>query len=259
MRLLWHFRFVMICFLLPGACSMFTKRSGPNREGEPQSKRFRANVEDLFLSNELAANRVQSLVQDASFCGDPFHVARLASAGKGGALPKNIARDFMRKTKKRRGKDWPPLYEFSVRLWDTKKGEETVGKICMLLPHELISSLVKKDNHQALLAKTNLCSATQQHMHKVAHELAIPEAELIAVALWGDGVPFNWDRKESLEAFTMCFPGLAGEGAKLRIPLTGLSKRHCSSRNTYDDLFTVFACSSALGYRVPSNCQARWQ
>ena len=221
---------------------MFSKRSLPDRSGEPEAKRFKANMEDLLLSNDISADRAQSLLQDASYMNDPFGVRRLAASGKGGALKKNTARDLKRKITKSRRSGWPPLYKFSCRLWDTKQQKETTGQVSMLLPHEMIASLIKKDNREALLQKTNLCTASQQHVTKVANDLNIPEADLIALALWGDGVPFNWNREESLEVFTICFPGASGQLQQMRLPISGVSKRHCTA-NTYNDILAVFAWS----------------
>ena len=221
---------------------MFSKRSLPDRSDEPRMKRFKTNMEDLVLSNEISADRAQSVLRDASYMNDPFGVRRLAAAGKRGTLKKNLARDLMRKIKKSRRTGWPPLYEFSVRLWDTKQQKETVGQISMLLPHELIAALLKKGNREALLETTNLCAASRQHMAKVASDLNIPESELIALALWGDGVPFNWNREESLEVFTICFPGASGSLQSMRLPISGVSKRHCSE-NTYNDVLSVFSWS----------------
>lgn len=79
---------------------MFSKRSLPDRSGEPEAKRFKANMEDLLLSNDISADRAQSLLQDASYMNDPFGVRRLAASGKGGALKqKHCSRSQTKKQK----------------------------------------------------------------------------------------------------------------------------------------------------------------
>ena len=92
------------------------------------------------------------------------------------------------------------------------------------------------------LTNSLLRAASRQHVAKVASDLNTPESELIALALWGDGVPFNWTRKESLEVFAICFPGASGSLQSMRLPISGVSKRHCSE-NTHDDVLSVFSWS----------------
>ena len=33
----------------------------------------------------------------------------------------------------------------------------------------------------------------------------------IPMGLWSDSTPYSWDRKESIEAFSLSFPGLSGD------------------------------------------------
>ena len=48
---------------------MFHKRQKDYAAGEPKSKRFRHNVADLMLSNEISGQRAQELCQDALASG----------------------------------------------------------------------------------------------------------------------------------------------------------------------------------------------
>ena len=57
---------------------------------------------------------------------------------------------------------------------------------------------------------------------------------LLALGLWGDGVPCNWDRTESVEVFSLNLPGQAGKYSTLRLPLTGLSRKQISEHTFYD-------------------------
>ena len=49
---------------------MFSKQALPKLDEEPDaSRRFRANVKDLFLTNQLSAERTSSLLGDAAAAG----------------------------------------------------------------------------------------------------------------------------------------------------------------------------------------------
>lgn len=49
---------------------MFSKQALPKLDEEPDaSRRFRANVRDLFLTNQLSAERTSSLLGDAAAAG----------------------------------------------------------------------------------------------------------------------------------------------------------------------------------------------
>ena len=59
---------------------------------------------------------------------------------------------------------------------------------------------------------------------------------------WGDGIPVNWDRTESIETIALSFPGLKSSHASCRIPLVGLSKKQCCEE-TWIDVFNVLQWS----------------
>jgi hypothetical protein len=67
-------------------------------------------------------------------------------------------------------------------------------------------------------------------------------SRLLALGIWGDGVPCNWDRSESAECFTMNFPGQSGEFKPLRLPLTALSRKQISE-HTWFDILSVLSWS----------------
>ena len=48
-------------------------------------------------------------------------------------------------------------------------------------------------------------------------------SRLVGVGIWGDGAPYNWDRSESVEVFTMNLPGLSGKFGRLRIPIVAVN------------------------------------
>ena len=95
-----------------------------------------------------------------------------------------------------------------------------------------------------LYEKTGMDPLTKQHVESVETTL---QQKLIGVGIWGDGAPCNWDRSDSIEVCSMLLPGLSEEWRNLRIPLTGLSKKHVITPSTFHDICEVFAvCQCAL-------------
>ena len=99
---------------------MLSKRSSYlEKQGNamPSEKRFRANVADLFLSNDISGNRVLELVKDHA-SSDQSCVNDLLTVGSSGRHKNNVSRDLLRKLKK--GTAWPALYWAKIRLFDLK-------------------------------------------------------------------------------------------------------------------------------------------
>ena len=224
---------LMVCLMhMSLAWAMYSKRPLPDRAYMPPERRLRANLADLFLSNEVSGSRVASLFEDASVA-NPRHVKDLANLG----MPK-ATRNLRRKLMKR--SQWPELYYAPVRVYDkTVDGEITV-QLPMLLPHELIGRLVEVGSVQALLSQEGLCLETLEHLKSVSRELGLNEKEVLPVGLWGDGVPFNWDRSESLEIVSINLPG---SGGALRLPITAIPKKYVIKETTWDDVFSVVSWS----------------
>jgi hypothetical protein len=65
----------------------------------------------------------------------------------------------------------------------------------------------------------------------------------LGLGLWIDGVPFNWDRSESIEVVSMSLPGLADGNSNLRIPVCVVSKCFMLKDVTYEDILDVVAWS----------------
>jgi len=66
--------------------------------------------------------------------------------------------------------------------------------------------------------------------------------ELVALGLWGDGVPSQWDRTQTVEAVSLNLPGQSGKWAPMRLPVTAFP-RGCVSDHTWDDVLSVVAWS----------------
>ena len=80
---------------------------------------------------------------------------------------------------------------------------------------------------------------TKAHLDRCQIEAGCP---LLAMGLWGDGVPVNWDRSESVDTVALNLPGQGGEFKALRLPICALNHKQISV-NTYNDIFEVTAWS----------------
>ena len=216
---------------------MFSKRPLPEdaRTADP-AERLRANLADLFLSNQVSGQRAQSVFADVH-ANKVSGFKRLAKAGKGGR-GKHVSRDLRRTLAKTR--NWPKPYLAKVRVWDKKAQRETLALIAISLPHELLAVLISFNSLASLLDCSCMTADTRNNFEKAKGKLQEPQ--LIALGLWADGCPCNWDRSESLEMWSLSFPGVAGWEA-LRLPLTLISKKFLATTHTFDDILKILQWS----------------
>ena len=126
--------------------------------GEPKSKRFRHNVADLMLSNQISGQRAQELCQDALASG-PTGVEDLV---KGADAPHALAagrnRNALRDMKRRLMQRCPWFGEYlaMVPVWNPGKQKEQLKALSFLLPHELIHAFLGEDRE--LLLQRNIWS-----------------------------------------------------------------------------------------------------
>ena len=111
--------------------------------------------------------------------------------------------------------------------------------MAFLLPHELINCLVQHGDLKAILCVDGMDPKTLAHLRSCEEQAGCP---LLGVGLWGDEVPCNWDRTESVATFALNLPGLAGLFGKLRLPITAISTKQCND-NTWHDICDVIAWS----------------
>ena len=160
---------------------------------------------DLFLSNEVSAQRAHTTSRNVDQCGVPGF-QKLARVG----AQKNKARDLTRQLLK--GNKRPSVYYARVRTWSPKKQQAVWSLIPMLLPHELLFALGERaDNVRQLFMKDGLSQQAARHLAQVAAELHLDPSEMVPMGVWGDG-----DRSQSLEVFTLKLPGLVGEKVEKR-------------------------------------------
>lgn len=216
---------------------MFQKRGAGHDASEQNApKRLRANICDLFLSNDLPGDRAMSLLQDARDSG--LTVFNRIARGKG---KKKSARDLTRRLLK--GNKWPPKYIANVRVFNNKTQAEEVTQLPMNVPHELLHAILKKNSLDKVLESGGMTQSTRDHIAQAALKLNCPASDLLGIGLWIDGVPCNYDRTKSVEVFSMSFPGWKDKNKEFRVPLAVIHKHHTITTKTFDDIFDVIVWS----------------
>ena len=220
---------------------MFHKRAGPEQDGDSNAKKMRQDLQHLFLTNSESAGRMQSLFQNAEAlaeaAGDRDIVLKKLSKKK---LKKNLHRDYVRTLAK--GSLWPSLYISEVRVWNHRRNCETTVLLPIVLPHELLHKLDKHALRRELLLNTmGLSEDAKQHLRDVCAKMNCDS--VVPLGLWGDGVPCNYDRSQSLEVFAMSLPGLTGDLANMRFPLAAVNKRFVVTHSTFDDIMKILKWS----------------
>ena len=213
---------------------------------EPPERRFRSNLAELFLDNQVSADRTMSLFQDARAAGTK-HVEDLAKKSSYSRVSKKFAhsvfpnarRDLLRRLVKR--SLWPPLYFAKIRVFDSASQQEVLCTFAMLLPHELAWAWATHADKSRLLDEGGMSTSCRSHLLKMKDQFHCSEG--LALGLWIDGVPCNWDRSQSLECLSLNFPGLSGDNSKLRIPLAVINKRFLIKEKTMEDILCVLAWS----------------
>ena len=209
---------------------MLSKNKRPYDPDElPPPARLRRNVEDLFLSNTVSANRAQELLNDISDVG-MRDFSRLRNP-----LGKNNSRRL--KTKFLKRSQWPKSYWQQIRAYDLKTQQETWQWCAFLLPSEYVEMLVRLGLTDVVLEQGGFDVKTKEHVNNI--EAAVGE-KILGLGLWGDGVPCNWDRTETVETLALNLPGQTGKYKTLRLPITSISKKQISP-NTFDDMLDVIA------------------
>lgn len=212
---------------------MWHRRSQDFDKGRCNSE-FENNLADLFMTNQVSANRIQSLARDAANLKDK-QIRKSLFLGK----KKNAHRDLRRRFSKHSA--WPPVYVTEVRTWDTKQQKQVKSKISLLLPHEVLHELASRNDLATLINQSHMSQDAFQHLSRMRQLFAKQNA--IGVAFWLDGCPCNWDRTESLEVLTMSVPGLHDENRNVRIPLAALPKQFVLDNDTWDDIMQVMSWS----------------
>ena len=200
-----------------------TKRPYEPEDLAPRN-RLLANVTDLIATNLLSTQRTCELARD-------FHAvdsSSLPSLARPDAK-KNIARNVRRRLAKH--SCWMPVYWAQVRVKVVKTQKTRLEWIAINLPHEIAHVLKKLSIRDALLQTEGLDPLTRKHLEECEVETG---AKLLALGIWADGTPCNWDRSETVETMSLSLPGLLGADKNLRIPITAISKKHVCGETWHD-------------------------
>ncbi len=202
----------------------------------PPGKRLRANLQDAYSSNPLSGRRTQELINDAADAG----VQELHSLRKpvGPNAARNLKTAFLKRCQ------WPEIYWAQTRVWNAKAAREEIQWLGFMLPHEYVATLAKYGNDDVLHSTLGFDPLSKEHLEKCQRKACPGGGHLLGLGLWGDGVPVNYDRTESVETFSMNLPGQGSEYHTLRLPLTAISRKQIS-RNTWHDIMEVLRWSLA--------------
>ena len=211
---------------------MLSKNKRPyDPAGLPPDKRLCANLQDIYANNMLPAGRIQEVLNDAAELA-PRSVLRRHKGRLGPNTNRNLRRSFAKRVQ------WPQLYEANVRMAN-KDGTVDAKPLCFMLPHEYVEALARLGSKDVLMATDGLDPLSAAHLQKCE---AKASAKLLPLGLWGDGVPCNYDRSESVEVFSLNLPGQAGQYKPLRLPITAFP-RNAIAEGTWDDILLVVTWS----------------
>ena len=150
----------------------------------------------MFSSGDVGGSRAQSLWNDAGVFADSIgsHEMKDLVGGRGSGSSKNQARNLQRRLLRR--SHWPALYLQEARCWSPKEKTEVRQKVAILLPHEILHVLACVGDQEVLCQSGGLDGCNQQKHRQILDAIQMP---FVSVSLWGDGVPFSWDRKSSAD------------------------------------------------------------
>lgn len=226
-------RLFLVAWLLL-AEAMLNKNKRPYDPSSLASEqRLFANLRDLYASNTVSAQRAQEIVNDVASAAPG-----LRSFGKLKNNKKaNVARTLRNKFLK--GVLWPKSYQAWIRVYNLKKGVEEQQLCSFMLPHETLAALDAAGHRDVLMDRAGLDPLSLEHLQKCERSSG---HQLLALGVWGDGVPVNYDRSESVETFSLNLPGQSGVYKTLRLPITALSRKQVTE-NTWTDVMEVIAWS----------------
>ena len=219
---------------------MWHKKHRQQDAAAPPAKRLRDNVVDLYASGEVAGQRAQSLLDDAGDfarsmgSGDLQELRGRRSAGSAKNQDRDLRRRLLRRSR------WPQTYLADVRCYSAKQKAVVPQKIAFLLPHEIVGVISEISDINTLQQHSALDGSNQERCNIIRQQLQAP---FISLSLWGDGVPFSWDRKKGADMWVLSFPGVENkEYRDLRIVMVAVPGE-CVVRATQDDILSILGWS----------------
>ncbi len=194
-------------------------------------RRLRANVLDIYSNNLISGRRAQELIND------------LTEAGASGleSLKQPVGANTMRFLRRSLDKRnlWPKNYMAQIRVIHHKSKAEELQWCAFCLPHEYLHVLATLGDLDILHDNAGLDVVSKLHLEACEGKA---NHRLVALGVWGDGMPSQWDRGETIEAVSINLPGQSGKWSPMRLPVTAFSRRSVGE-NTWHDVFGVIAWS----------------
>ena len=207
---------------------MYPKRKADFSE-VPDDKRLRADLADLFLSNQVSATRAGGLFKNA-MASHATNVEDLAAVGeknKQGVRNRDLTRKLLK------GNHWPKAYLLEAPGLCPDTQEEQCVKIPMWLPHELLPVLQEK-----ISSSRGFYDSVDMHrLHSSCSALGATPETVCGLGLWGDGVPYNSDRTNSIEVLSLNI--LTSSDKDLRIPICVVPKHWMIKQRTWSAMLSV--------------------
>ena len=184
-------------------------------------------------SQELGIYYLEPLTHVAPSAFADFRSVRLDPGSRN--VSRDIRKQFLKACK------WPSCYQARVRTWNPRTKKEQLEYVNFLLPHEMFHVLVRVSDREKIFDTSGLDVESHNYL-KDTEKLA--GGELLAIGVWSDGVPNNWDRSDSVELIQVNLPGLGKEYSDLRVPVCAFPKcRMCDG--TYHDCLEIVRWSLA--------------
>ena len=126
-------------------------------------------------------------------------------------------------------------------FWSVRNQQVEPKKLAFLLPHEIVVTLRDVGSKDEVLTQAGgLDEYNKQRHAEIQQKL---DGRFVSLSLWGDGVPFSWDRKRSVDTWTLAFPGLEEKVYRdIRVVLTAMP-HECVTRETQDDVLSILTWS----------------
>lgn len=189
-------------------------------------------MNDIAGASEASASRASRGFQEEALLSNLRK--NLQRKGKNDCnLRRSMKRNLLKSVK------WPKLYVQDVRCWDPKTEKEELMPLAFILPQEILSLVAEKSDPEVLMSTERMDPLSKAHLQKC--EAAAGE-KLLGMGIWGDGVPCQWDRTESVDVLSFNLPGLGGAWKNLRIPITALPHAFVGEHTWHDIMKVVQEC-----------------
>ena len=137
---------------------MFTKRAKPDSYEASHAKRLRNNLGNLYLNNDVSAQRAHTLFDDAQNMRRPEQFGRLASSQVEGNMVMDLGRRMLKGSKR------PSVYYAKIRTWSPNENKMVRTWMPSLLPCEPFMSLLLVSTKENMLKSDSMSQATKDQL-----------------------------------------------------------------------------------------------